>query len=302
MNTTLHNIECIIKRLVEFTVKSYCSDIEFDGSSKLLPLHELSAAKEIATHLGHEHDTVFYSPYKEVTAHMRPFYNVEELNHNNAEKINRIIFSNLEASGREVTIENSKKVISLNEYLNSSFGKDTIILFLVENEMYSISEYDNLNLLSEKLKEREPYATEKRKVDDERIKQGNVIAAVEMIPSIYGNEMQFNFGERNHYKWTDFRNSVSEIINNGGTENSAYKNTVTDDYWRYECCNTVIELFQQYAIKNLDDTYFIKSIISMLPQIFHIFKNIDDFEKYENNMEKVKEFKESLQWPEMIRI
>ena len=65
MKTSFDSIEYVIKRLVEYQVKSECSDVRWDGSTKLLTLHPLSAAKHIAYDCGYSSYSPFYSKCKD---------------------------------------------------------------------------------------------------------------------------------------------------------------------------------------------------------------------------------------------
>ena len=44
-----------------------------------------------------------------------------------------------------------------------------------------------------------------------------------------------------------------------------------------------------------------KNLVKDLPE-FALFKNADDFEKYEDNMDKVQELKKTLEWPTLIKL
>ena len=86
MKTTFDNIEYIIMKLVEYQVKSWCSDVRYDGTTKLLPLHPLSVAKHIAYDCGWcKRD--FGGRNKEISAHMRPYNHIKELSPSVARKI-----------------------------------------------------------------------------------------------------------------------------------------------------------------------------------------------------------------------
>ena len=44
-----------------------------------------------------------------------------------------------------------------------------------------------------------------------------------------------------------------------------------------------------------------KNLVKDLPE-FALFKNSDDFEKYEDNMNKVHELEKTLEWPVRIKL
>jgi hypothetical protein len=93
------------------------------------------------------------------------------------------------------------------------------------------------------------------------------------------------------------------LIKDGRSESSAYKDTVLDECvaWNISCCETVVALFQQYALNNLNDRHFMTTLVHGLPE-FAVFKNADDFELYDENMKKVKNFKQTLEWPTMVKL
>ena len=112
MKTTFDNIEYIIKKLVEYQVKSWVSDVRYDGTTKLLPLHPLSVAKHIAYDCGWSKRD-FGGRDKEISAHMRPYNHIKEL----SQSVAREIISCLDddtfyyaGSPRYVLDENGEKV------------------------------------------------------------------------------------------------------------------------------------------------------------------------------------------------
>jgi hypothetical protein len=43
------------------------------------------------------------------------------------------------------------------------------------------------------------------------------------------------------------------------------------------------------------------TLVHGLPE-FAVFKNADDFELYDENMKKVKNFKQTLEWPTLVKL
>ena len=133
MKTTFDNIEYIIMKLVEYQVKSWCSDVRYDGTTKLLPLHPLSVAKNIAYDCGWCKG-VFGGRDKEISAHMRPYNYIKEL----SPSVAREIISCLDdtyyyaSAPRYVLDEKREKVCkSVSQYFDVGYGDDSIILFLL---------------------------------------------------------------------------------------------------------------------------------------------------------------------------
>ena len=314
METTFDNIEYIIKKLIEYQVKSWVSDVRYDGTTKLLSLHPLSVAKHIAYDCGWSKRD-FGGRDKEISAHMRPYNHIKEL----SQSVAREIISCLDddtfhytGSPRYVLGENGEEVRkTVSQYFDAGYGDDSIILFLLENEPYAFDKFDECaggNIKASKHKETAEERNarrnkEEREEDDERIRCGKVIAAVEMSASCWGHEYHYCDGTSETFNWKDFRSSIAEHLNNGCSECGAFKNTIDNDHtkWQFECCEDVIELYKRYALKNLDDKRFMKNLVKDLPE-FALFKNADDFEKYEENMDKVQELKKTLDWPALIKL
>lgn len=314
METTFDNIEYIIKKLVEYQVKNWVSDVHYDRTTKLLPLHPLSVAKHIAYDCGWSKRD-FGGRDKEISAHMRPYNHIKEL----SSSVAREIISCLDddtyyyaGSPRYVLGENGEKVRkSVSQYFDAGYGDDSIILFLLENDPYAFDKFDKcagLDIKANKPKETDEernarHNKEEREEDDERIRCGKVIAAVEMSASCWGHEYHYCDGTSEPFNWKDFRSSIAEHLNNGCSECGAFKSTIDDKHtkWQFECCEDVIELYKRYALKNLDDKRFMKNLVKDLPE-FALFKNADDFEKYEDNMDKIHELEKTLKWPVRIKL
>ena len=79
-------IKYIIKKLVEYQVKSWVSDVRYDRTSKLLPLHPLSVAKHFAYDCGWSKRD-FGGMDKEISARMRPYNHIKELSQSVAREI-----------------------------------------------------------------------------------------------------------------------------------------------------------------------------------------------------------------------
>lgn len=319
MKTTFDSINYIIKRLVEYQVKQKCADIHTDGTPKLLSLHSLSAAKNLAYELGHHKEGIHFKE-KDVTCHMRSLKDIRELNYSMASDIIHYINDNSElyTSNRFIIDENGKtERIDIWRYFNDDYANDSIILFLVENDYAEIIKKEKptpgnesahklrklLKETPEQLQERNHRESiSKRQKDDDAIKSGRCIAAVEVRPSISTVEYtDSNSGKI--YSWRDFRKSFNELISNKeNTESYAYKHTTLDSFsWRVACCETVVELFQQYALKNIDDSYFMSKLVENLPESV-VFKNDEDYNTYEENEKKLDEFRKTLTYPTMYKL
>ena len=324
MKTTFDNIEYIIKKLVEYQVKQWCSDVRWDGSTRLLQPHTLTIAKLMASDMGSMTGPAFSCPKKKITAHMRPYSNIKELNRLAGMKVEYYVAEDTywDCPVRYVKDEKGEYIKkSIREYFDEGYADDTIILFLMLNNpddiKFKSKDERSICLFKEDsaddAKKEEPEETdeeraarhtrEERQKDDEYIAKGMLIGAVELKPSIFGTSYHYTDGTSEEYDWTDFRRSFGELIASGDSESGAYKDTVTDERraWRMGCCDSVIELFQQYALKNLDDAYFMQKLVKDLPE-FAVFKNADDCDKYEENEKKVNEFRKTLDWPTMIRL
>ena len=296
MKTNFDSINYIIKKLVEYQIKQWCSDVHYDRTMKLLPLHALSIAKHVATDIGYD-IRYEHSRIKTVTAHMRPYCNIAELNEKAAHDIPFII-EDWEHNNpstdfmKRYVMEDGEKVVKFvgSNYFDE-YGRDSIILFLMEHE------YNPL---------RDGKVDKIRFDEDERIVSGRCIAAVEVKPSIYGCKFLKNDGTDDideNSTWEVFRKRFGDLIKDGRSESSAYKETVLDECvaWNISCCDTVVALFQQYALNNLNDRHFMNTLVHGLPE-FAVFKNADDFELYDENMKKVKNFKQTLEWPTMVKL
>lgn len=318
MKTSFDSIEYVIKRLVEYQVKYECSDVRWDGSTKLLTLHPLSAAKHIAYDCGYSSYGPFYSKCKEITAHMRPYNQIKEMNSSIARDILHLIDDDslLNSSPRYILNDKGEKVLKcVREYFDAGYGDDTIILFLVENEKETKDEikekefgnhkHELVSKPTEDDESRQKRLTREAKEKDEKsIRNGRVVSAVEMNASVYLREYHYCDGRSEDFNWKDFRKGIAEQLNNGESECGAYKNTVQERIaWTTDCIEDVVELFKKYAFTHLDDRQFITKLVSSFnfPE-FALFKNADDFEKYEENLKKINELHKSLDWPTLIKL
>lgn len=266
MKTSLNNIIDLIKSVVAYYVKEWCADIHYNGQLKKLPMHPLTVAKHIATYLGYDNKDVY------VTAHMRTYANIKELNEKEARRIPFIIEdfesnnTDTEFGYRYVIADGKKTADRVPHYYTSGAADDTVVLFLVENDIP------------------ESTSTDMRLFEDEFIKTGRIIAAVEVRCSI---------PYKTYVDYPDlttelFRTTFKEKQDAGYGESKIYHDTVTDDcvIWNIECIHSVVQLYQQYALQNLDDTKFMHEITSTLPET-HIFKSTKDYEIYSNNKERI---------------
>ena len=281
MRTSLKNIEDIIKSVVAYYVKEWCADIHYDGSLKLLPLHPLAVAKHIAlTYMGSNANNM-YKTIKTVTAHMRTYSNIMELNPEIANNIPRIISdfesnnSDTDFGHRYVELNEKKTDIGVLRYFSEHYADDSVILFLIENSKDTKFADDN-----------------NRVYEDELIKNGFLLAAVEMRCSVpfrtYMDYPQITPGL--------FRCSFKENQEAGLNESAIYKNTVSDNIiWTSEAIRSVVQLFQQYALQNIDDTKFMHEITTTLPEPV-IFKSRNDYYKYTEMMGEIKEVKKNYDY------
>jgi hypothetical protein len=204
---------------------------------------------------------------------MRTYANIKELNEKEAIRIPYIIqdfeerTTNTNFGRRYIEEDGHKQGVLVPYYYDCGAADNTVVLFLVENDrniVYNFSDvYD-------------------RKAEDEYIRQGKIIAAVEVRCSI---------SNKSYTEYPDmtpelFRNTFKEKLDAGYNERKIYRETVKDNclIWNIECIRSVVELFQQYALQNIDDTKFIQGIASTLPEPV-IFKSKKDYEIYSNNIE-----------------
>lgn len=296
MKTNFDSVNFLIKKLVEYQIKQWCSDVHYDRSTKLLPLHAMSIAKHVASDIGYDLRDG-NSRVKKVTAHMRPYYNIAELNEKAARDIPFIIgeweFENpsTDFAKRHVMEDGEKVTKFVNSNYFDEYGRDSIILFLMEDE-YNVLRDGKVDKI--------------RFDEDTRIENGRCIAAVEVKPSIYGSKFLKGDGSDDideNSTWEVFRKRFCELIDNGHTESSAFKDTVQDGCvaWNITCCETVVALFQQYALNNMNDKHFMTTLVHGLPD-FAVFKSSEDFDLYEENLKKVKDFKQTLDWPTLVKL
>ena len=278
MRTSFKNINDLIKTNVAYYVKHWCADIHYDGSVKLLPLHPLAVAKYIAaTYMGFDTNNI-YKNIKTVTAHMRTYSNIMELNPEMANDIPYLI-SDFESNNsdtdfgyRYIELDEKKTDIGVIRYFTEHYADNTVILFLIENSNDNKFANDN-----------------KRLYEDELIKNGSLLAAVEMRCSVpfrtYMDYPQITPGL--------FRCSFKENQDAGLSESSIYKKTVSDNIiWTSEATSSVVLLFQQYALQNIDDTKFMHEITTTLPEPI-IFKSENDYNRYMEMMGEIKKVKKN---------
>jgi hypothetical protein len=179
-----------------------------------------------------------------------------------------------------------KRVVCDSDYFDSAAGSDSLILFLVQNE-YSSTHLDK--------------AEKSRKDSDEEIITGRAIAAVELEPSIYGTTYHSTFDNK-LYSWEKFREEFKTRFTEDAKENATFKDVI-EKYsgWTSGSCTSVVQLFQQYALDNLDDRHFYESLGRNLPE-FAIFRTADDYEQYYENEKKMKEFESTLPKVSLVRI
>lgn len=276
MRTSFKNIDDLIKKQVAYYIKEWCADIHYDGSLKYLPLHPLVVAKHVATNLGYNKRDV-YSQEHVVTAHLRTYSNIMELNEKEAKKIPHIIYDfennnpDTNFGYRYVMLieATEKQKYMVPYYFDCGAADDTVILFLVEND-YGIS-----------------YEFHNRSSEDDCIRRGKIIAAVELgccIPFI-------SYMDYPDLTPSLFRKTFKELLDSGKPEMTVYKETVQDHtVWKHTIINDIVLLYQQYALQNLDDTKFMHEITSTLPQPA-IFESTSGYEAYSEISEKIKQIK-----------
>lgn len=279
MRTTSKNIDDLIKKQVAYYIKEKCADIHYDGSLKYITLHPLAVAKHVATNLGYDKRDI-YSQEHVVTAHLRTYSNIMELNEKEAKKIPYIIYDfennnpDTNFGYRYVLLYEAteKQKYMVPYYFDCGAADDTVILFLVEND-YTISyEFKDFH---------------NRSSEDDCIRRGKIIAAVELRCSI----PFVSYTDYPDLTPSLFRKTFKELLDSGKSETTVFKKTVQDHtVWTRTIINDIVMLYQQYALQNLDDTKFMHEITSTLPQPA-IFESTSGYEAYSEISEKIKQIK-----------
>ena len=288
---TMDGIEYLIKRMVEWQVKMWCSDIRSDGSLSLLGgLTALATADHMAYNCG-DPNGEWIGDF-EVSAHIRSYKDLIKFDdHNTKTHMDWDLINIFNAMDYyDYPIVNGQRVDPI-QYFRSPEGEDALILFLMRSLQKEIKPKElNIEQPSfgdiiqgeeaskpkkgeETPEERAARHTRESIEEDERqLNNGRIIAAVELSATKYGSETKDSDGNVIH-TYQEARDIYKNALLNGDDEHGAYKKmSNTDRVWMSSGIRDVIDLFYQYALRNLGDAKFLKKLTQNLPE-FAIFKD-----------------------------
>ena len=181
------------------------------------------------------------------------------------------------------------------QYFRSPEGEDALILFLMRSPQKEIKPKELSISSEEKTKEGKfkniiggtkvskntletpeeraaRHTRESIEEDERQLNNGRIIAAVELSATKYGKETKDSDGNVIH-TYQEARDIYKNALLNGDDEHGAYKKmSNTDRLWVSSGIRDVIDLFYQYALRNLGDAKFLKKLTQNLPE-FAIFKD-----------------------------
>lgn len=288
---TMDGVEYLIKRMVEWQVKMWCSDIRSDGSLSLLGgLTALATADHMAYDCG-DPNGEWIGDF-EVSAHIRSYKDLMKFDdHNTKTHMDWDLINIFNAMDYyDYPIVNGQQVDPI-QYFRSPEGEDALILFLMRSPQKEIKpkelsigqppvsdiiqgeEVSKPKKGEETPEERAARHTRESIEEDERqLNNGRIIAAVELSATKYGRETKDSDGNVIH-TYQEARDIYKNALLNGDDEHGAYKKmSNTDRAWMSSGIRDVIDLFYQYALRNLGDAKFLKKLTQNLPE-FAIFKD-----------------------------
>ena len=287
---TIDGIEYLIKRMVEWQVKMWCSDIRSDGSLSLLGgLTALATADHMAFNCG-DPNGEWIGDF-EVSAHIRSYKELMKFDdHNTKTHMDWDLINVFNAMDYYDYPKVNGKHVDPIQYFRSPEGEDSLILFLLRSPKKEIKSKEFEKSLSvsdiilgeeaskpskgkETPEERAARHTRESIEDDDRqLNNGWIIAAVELSATRYGREVKDADGNVVH-TYQEARDIYNNALLNGEDEHGAYKlMSNTERAWMWSGIQDVIDLFYQYALRNLGDVKFLKELTKNLPE-FAIFKD-----------------------------
>lgn len=295
---TIDGIEYLIKRMVEWQVKMWCSDIRSDGSLSLLGgLTALATADHMAFNCG-DPNGEWIGDF-EVSAHIRSYKELMKFDdHNTKTHMDWDLINVFNAMDYYDYPKVNGKHVDPIQYFRSSEGEDSLILFLLRSPKKEIkpTEFEKSLSVSDIILGEEASKPSKGKEtpeeraarhtresiedDDRQLNNGRIIAAVELSATRYGREVKDADGNVIH-TYQEARDIYNNALLNGEDEHGAYKlMSNTERAWMWSGIQDVIDLFYQYALRNLGDMKFLKELTKNLPE-FAIFKDEDAAEAAE---------------------
>ena len=300
---TIDGIEYLIKRMVEWQVKMWCSDIRSDGSLSLLGgLTALATADHMAFNCG-DPNGEWIGDF-EVSAHIRSYKELMKFDdHNTKTHMDWDLINVFNAMDYYDYPKVNGKHVDPIQYFRSPEGEDSLILFLLRSPKKEIKPKELSISSEEKTKEGKfkniiggtkvskntletpeeraaRHTRESIEDDDRQLNNGRIIAAVELSATRYGREVKDADGNVVH-TYQEARDIYNNALLNGEDEHGAYKlMSNTERAWMWSGIQDVIDLFYQYALRNLGDIKFLKELTKNLPE-FAIFKDEDAAEAAE---------------------
>jgi len=293
---TIDGIEYLIKRMVEWQVKMWCSDIRSDGSLSLLGgLTALATADHMAYNCG-DPNGEWIGDF-EVSAHIRSYKELMKFDdHNTKTHMDWDLINIFNAMDYYDYPKVNGKHVDPIQYFRSPEGEDSLILFLLRSPKKEVKpkelgkgqpsvsdiiqgkEYSKVEETPEERAAR--HTRESIEDDDRQLNNGRIIAAVELSATKYGREVKDSNGNVIH-TYQEARDIYNNALLNGEDEHGAYKlMSNTERAWMWSGIQDVIDLFYQYALRNLGDVKFLKELTKNLPE-FAIFKDEDAAETAE---------------------
>jgi len=287
---TIDGIEYLIKRMVEWQVKMWCSDIRSDGSLSLLGgLTALATADHMAFNCG-DPNGEWIGDF-EVSAHIRSYKELMKFDdHNTKTHMDWDLINVFNAMDYYDYPKVNGKHVDPIQYFRSPEGEDSLILFLLRSpkkeikpkkfeKSLSVSDIILGEEASKPSKGKETpeeraarHTRESIEDDDRQLNNGRIIAAVELSATRYGREVKDADGNVVH-TYQEARDIYNNALLNGEDEHGAYKlMSNTERAWMWSGIQDVIDLFYQYALRNLGDIKFLKELTKNLPE-FAIFKD-----------------------------